>query len=263
MKTQSAGLLFSHRQLLWRVTLNEMAARYAGSLLGLGWVVLSPLLFLAIYSVVYLYVFRVQVAGLSPVGYVLYIFAGLVPFLATSEALATGVTSVVANKSILNNTVFPVDLVPAKAVLMSQGTMIVGLAVIIVTGFVARTLTWTVLLLPVVWGLHILALVGLNWILSLLNVIFRDLQNLIGAALMILLVASPIAYTPEMVPSTLKGLVVVNPFSYFVIAYQRLLVLGEIPGLGESVVLVVVSLGLFASGSRFFAGAKRVIVDYV
>jgi lipopolysaccharide transport system permease protein len=237
--------------------------RYAGSLIGLGWVALSPALFLGIYTVVYLHIFRVQAGDLSPLEYVLYVFSGLVPFVVTSEAISVGVGSVVANKSVLTNTVFPIDLVPVKAVLASQPTMVVGFLLVIIGTAAAHRLTWTAVLLPVVWGLHLLALVGLNWILSLLNVIVRDLQTLITAVLMFLLVASPIAYTPDMVPPSLQFLVTANPFAYFVLAYQRLLILGALPSVAQSVVLVVGSCGLFFLGGWFFAGTKHAIADYV
>lgn len=258
----STRFLISHRRLLLRVARHELRARYAGSVLGVGWAVLTPLVMLGVYAAVYLVIFQIKVPGLSATQYVLWIFSGLVPFLATSEALVTGVGAVVANRSALSNTVFPIDLAPVKAVLLSQITMVVGfVAIFAVLGATAR-LSWTVLLVPFVWGLHVLALLGLTWILSLVNLVFRDLQNMMGLALMGLMIASPIAYTPEMVPPGLKMLIVLNPFAYFVTAYQRLLVLGHLPAVSEMLVLVAISTGTFLVGGSFFSRAKRVLIDY-
>src|SRR5262245_54875470 len=124
-RRHSAKGLVTHRWLLWPVRRNGLKSRYAGSVVGQGWAVLTPILLLGISGVVYLVIFRVQVPGLSPVQYVLMIFAGLVPFLMTSEALTLGVNSVVANRSVLNNTVFPIDLAPPKSVLLAQIPMAV------------------------------------------------------------------------------------------------------------------------------------------
>lgn len=259
----SARLLISHHRLLWRVTWTEVRARYAGSLFGLAWFVLSPLLILGIYGTVYLFIFRVSVPGLTPVRYMLYIFAGLVPFLATSEALSLGVGSVISNRSVLNNTVFPIDLAPAKAVLSSQGVMTVGMAIVVLGTAATGTLAWTCLLLPVLWILHGLAALGFLWMLSLLNVVFRDTQNIVNILLMVTLIASPIAYSPEMVPPVLRPLVILNPLAYFLVSYQRILVLGKPPSMGDTVVVVLLSLGLFGLGGWLFARSKRVIVDYV
>ena len=259
----SARFLISHRKLLWRVTLNELHARYAGSLLGIGWIVLSPLIILCIYWVVYLMIFRVRVTGMTSMTYVLYIFSGLVPYLMTAEALATGVRSVTTNKSVLSNTVFPIDIAPAKTILSSQGTMVIGLAVIIGGMVMMRQITFAIFLLQIIWMLHLMALMGIIWILSLLNLVFKDLQNLITAILMMMLVLSPIAYTPDMVPPSLKVVLLINPFASLVIVYQKVLVLGKFPNLFEGAILVTLSLGLFFMGSWFFERTKKVLIDYV
>jgi lipopolysaccharide transport system permease protein len=89
------------------------------------------------------------------------------------------------------------------------------------------------------------------------------LQNLVTAGLTVLMFASPIAYTPEMVPSALKPLLAINPFAYLVTAYQEVIVLGTWPTVPHMVVIVVMSVVTFALGSWFFGRAKRVIIDYV
>ena len=263
MNNNSARFLLSHRQILWRVTWNELRARYAGSLFGVWWAALSPLLILAIYSVVYLFIFQVRPIGLDPLKYVLYIFSGLTPYLMVAETLSLGVSSVVTNKAVLSNTVFPIDLAPAKAVLMSQITTIVGFLVIILVTLFTQGLSWTVVLLPVIWVLFLLFLIGVNWVLSLINIVFRDMQYLISVLLMMLMIASPIAYTPDMIPDALKILIIVNPFAYFFSAFQKVLILGQVPDFVNSVILVILSLGAFMLGGLFFHRAKQVMIDYV
>lgn len=263
LRDGSARYLGSHRSLLWRITRNEFRARYAGSHLGNVWVVLAPVLLLVVYAVTYVAILRIRLAGLTSWEYVIFIFSGLVPYLMTAEALATGVTSVIANKAVLSNTVFPIDLTPVKAVLTSQATMAVGMAVTIVGAALVGTLRWTIVLLPAIWILNVMALIGLNWFLSLLNVIFRDIQNFLTPILMMMLIISPIAYTPEIVPDSLRLLILLNPFAYFVVAYQQVIVLGLTPGPLHALALVLLAIVPFVAGSWFFATAKRVIVDYV
>lgn len=262
-KLGSARYLISHRRLLFRITLNDIRSRFAGSFLGAGWVFLAPLLILTVYGVVYVAIYRIKAPGMSATVYVLYVFAGLVPFLMTSEALTTGTNAVVTNKAVLNNTVFPIDLTPVKAVLASLGTMIVGAVVIVIGVCATGNLHWPIVIFPAIVVLHVLWLIGIAWVLSLLNVIFRDVQNLLTALLMILLVLSPIAYVPTQVPSSLKPLLALNPFAYFIVAYQRLMILGAVPSTKHFVGLTVMSLVTFAVGSWFFARAKQVIIDYV
>jgi lipopolysaccharide transport system permease protein len=254
-------IVWRKRNLLLRTARTELTTRYAGSLLGIGWIVLTPALLLGVYGVVYLEVFRVRGPDMSSSQFVLFIFAGLVPYLVTAEAIGASVNSVTGNTSMLSNSVYPIDLLPARAVLIAQPVMAVGLLVIIVGDFFVGSLSWTVLLVPVIWALQILGLFGVAWLLALVNVVFRDLQNLIAVLLMILLVASPIAYTLESVPANARLLVYLNPFAYFVIAYQRTLVVGELPTLFQCIMLLVCSLGVFALGNRIFGGARAFVTD--
>jgi lipopolysaccharide transport system permease protein len=259
----SARYIVSHTRLLLRVTWNDLGRRYAGSILGISWVVIAPALSIGLYAAVYRLIFRVHVPGLGGWDYVLYIFAGLVPYLMTAESLTGGLASVVVNRSVLNNTVFPIDLAPVKAVLAAQGSMLVGMLATVIGVIAVGRASWTMLLLPVVWVLQVLGLIGVSWVLSLVNVVFRDLQNLITLLLVMLMIASPIVYTPAMVPTSLHFLLLVNPLAYFVLTYQRILVLGQLPDPITAILLVVSSLGMFFVGGYFFSRTKSVMVDYV
>jgi homopolymeric O-antigen transport system permease protein len=261
----SARYIRSHWRLLLRVTGQDLRLRHAGSLLGLTWIAVGPLLILGVYSLVYLEVFKVRVNPLHLTGpaYVIYIFCGLVPYLAVAEALSRGVGSVVTNKAVLNNTVYPIDLTPVQAALGAQAIIVVGMPIVIVGAILTGHAHPTIVAVPVVWVLMFVWLVGVNWILSMLNVAFRDLQNLITVILMVLLVASPFAYTTAQLPPSVRLIVYLNPFAYFVIAYQHLIMLGRFPPAWQVAVLVLMPVATFALGSWFFARAKGVLLDYV
>jgi lipopolysaccharide transport system permease protein len=111
--------------------------------------------------------------------------------------------------------------------------------------------------------LHLLALTGLLWILSLVNLVFRDLPNLVNLVMMMVMILSPIAYTPEMVPQALKPILVLNPMAYFIVAYQSTVILGRLPSVTNVLVVTILSVGLFAVGGYFFTRSKPVFIDYV
>ena len=100
--------------------------------------------------------------------------------------------------------------------LAAQGTAGVGFALAIAGGFYLGRGSWVLLLVPLFWILQILFVTGLAWVLSLASLVLRDVQQLLAFVMVALLIASPIAYTPEMAPGLLKLLVYVNPLSYFV-----------------------------------------------
>lgn len=234
-------------------------------MLGLAWIAIGPLLILGVYALIYLEVFKVRATflPLSRTAYVIYIFCGLVPYLAVAEAMSRGVGSVVTNKAVLNNTVYPIDLTPVQAAAGAQAVMVVGMPLVVVGAILTGHAHSTLVAVPVVWVLMFIWLVGVNWLISMLNVAFRDLQNLLTVILMILLVASPFAYTVSMLPPSVRFVVYVNPFAYFVLAFQQLIVLGDMPDAWHTAVLVLMPLATFALGSWFFSKAKGVLLDYV
>jgi lipopolysaccharide transport system permease protein len=261
----SASYIRSHWRLLLRVTGQDLRLRHAGSLLGLGWVAVGPLLILGVYSLVYLEVFKVRTNALNLTGpaFVVYILCGLVPYLTVAEAMGRGVGSVVTNKAVLNNTVYPIDLTPVQAALGAQAVILVGMPLVIVGAALTGHAHATMIAVPLVAVLTFTWLVGVNWILSMLNVAFRDLQNLITVILMILLVASPFAYAPSQLGPAVRLIVYLNPFAYFVLAYQDLIMRGELPNAWQAAVLVLMPIGTFVLGSWFFSKAKGVLLDYV
>lgn len=110
-------IIWRHIHVLWATTLTDIRSRFIGTIFGVAWIILYPLLFLGLYAVVYTMIYRVRVEEFGTFDYVLLIFCGLVPFLGFSEALGNGVGSVLGNKGLIKNTLFPIDLIPVKTVL--------------------------------------------------------------------------------------------------------------------------------------------------
>ena len=256
------GLIWSRRVLVCESVLVALRQRFAGSMLGLVWLVLGPAILLALYAVIYLIIFRVRPVGMDPPTYVLYIFAGLVPMLGFSQGLMQGTVSLAGNRELLLNTVFPPELVPFRETAIATVSLTIGLAITAAFAFVLGKLAWTWLLVPIFLTLMLMLLAGACWVLSLLNLIFKDIQQILTYVTIVLLVASPIAYTPDMLPAQLRLLLFVNPLAYFVVAFQALIVLGELPAWYIMVGCLCFACGSFLLGAWVFTRAKVVFFDY-
>ncbi len=255
-------LIWSRRHLLFAAVNTSLRQRYAGSVLGLVWIVLGPLLLLSLYAAIYLVVFRVRPPDMEPGLYVLYIFSGLVPLINFSQGLMLATTSLSADKDILLNTVYPAELVPLREVVVSLVTLAIGIGIIAVATVFLGQLFWTWLLVPVVMALLTMFLTGIAWILSLANLVLKDIQQILTYVTILLLVASPIAYTPDMLPSSLAVLIYFNPLAYFVISFQSLIVLGMLPPWPILLGISVFGIGSFVLGAYVFSRAKTVFFDY-
>jgi lipopolysaccharide transport system permease protein len=256
-------LLWSRRSLLYQTTRNDIKSRYAGSALGLVWLFLYPLLFLSVYAVIYITIFKVRFSLFNTNEYVAIIFCGLIPFLGFSEALGAGVGSVNASSNMIKNTLFPIELIPVKTVLTTQSTQVVGTGMLLIAIVLLGRLSTWVLFLPIVWLLQLLFTIGLIWILSSMAVLLRDLQNIIPIVIIMLMMISPIAYTVDMVPDSLRPFLGLNPLYYLIISYQDILMLGKFPENNILWVLVAMSFTTFLLGFWIFKRLKNVFADNV
>lgn len=255
--------LYKYRKLLWQTTKSDIRTKYAGSLLGLVWLFLYPLLLLGAYAAVYIFIFKVKFQLFNSNEYVLLIFCGLIPFIGFSEALGNGVSSVVSNSSLIKNTMFPIELVPVKAVFVSQTTQVAG-TILLLIGLLSFG-KWTALLplFVFIWVFQILFTLGLIWILSSVNVYARDLQSIIGVLILFLMMISPIAYTVDMIPEYLRPFLSLNPIYYLTVSNQNILMLGKLPPTSTFITLACFSLATFVLGYWFFKKMKRVFIDNV
>lgn len=263
MIVKPLAFLLQHRFLIRQSVGADLRYRTAGTSFGLLWLAFGPVLMVTVYSIVYLVIFRVRPTGMTEYQYVLYIFCGLVPFLGMSEGIVSGLTSLSTNADLLRSTVFPAEVLPVRAVLASQSGFAVGLVLLAVAAvFVGQPSAWW-LLLPLLVALQIAWLLGLAWILSVAHLVFRDLQSVVAYVMTMLMVLSPIAYTPEMLPSVLRPLLWLNPLAYFVLAYQKLLIAGAPPSWFHLSGILAVSLSTFGLGYIFFGRARAAVSDYV
>lgn len=241
---------------------DEIRRRHAGSLLGLLWLAITPAVFLVIYAVVYIVIFRVKPGSLNQYEYTLLIFCGLMSFIGFSEAISAGAISLTSHRAILLNTVFPSELIPLRSVLAGSVTAGVGLVIAMALSPIIGHASMLVLLAPAVLLLQIMFVAGLSWFLSPIQLVLRDLQQIISLTVMGLMVLSPIAYSRDMVPSQIALLIYLNPLSYFIIGLQSLLLEGRPPPPGIVLAMLLLGFGTFVAGFWFYRRVKTVFSDY-
>ncbi|MDH0896692.1 MULTISPECIES: ABC transporter permease [unclassified Pseudomonas] len=255
-------IILRHSRILWATTLTDIRGRFTGTIFGVAWMFLYPLLFLGLYAVVYTMIYRVRVAEYSTFDYVLLIFCGLVPFLGFAEALGNGVGSVVANKGLVKNTLFPIDLIPVKTVLASSVTMLVGLLLLLSVLWGRGIVHTTQLALPLILALQIIFTIGLIWLLSAINVFAPDLNQIVAVIILFLMLISPIAYTQEMIPKELLPFMYPNPLYYLIMLYRDAAYVGVLR-LDLLGIFSVIATVTFLFGGFVFKRLKPLFADYV
>jgi lipopolysaccharide transport system permease protein len=254
--------IYRHRRILWSTTMTDLRGLYAGSIFGMAWVFIGPILMLAVYALIYAVIFRVRPAQMDVEEYVLYVFCGLVPFLTFASSLIAGAGSLAANRHLLLNTVFPAELIPVRNVLVATAAMPGSVIIIFVSQTLLGNLSLKFLIVSLVMMFELMFVIGLSWILALVMLLLRDIQQILAYLIMILLVITPIAYTPDMVPAQLKLLIYFNPLFYYVISFQSLVILDKFPPPDVVAIGTINSLMLFCCGYWTCTRARQAFYDY-
>jgi lipopolysaccharide transport system permease protein len=182
--------LYQYRALLWALSMRELKARYRASVLGFLWTFLNPTLSMAVYGLV----FGVLMDN-APARYPFYLFSGLLPWIFFSSSVLGGTTSVSDRKDLLTKVRFPAQVLPAYVVLTNLINFGLSVPLLFLLGaFYGDVPTWhLVFALPLV-VLQTLFTLAITYLLSALNVAFRDLQHIIANIMQLAFFLTPVLW---------------------------------------------------------------------
>ena len=262
--TNPLWLILSNVDYLYRKSILDLKIKYNKTLIGISWVFVTPLFFLFLYSVIQIYIYGVCPKGQSSLQFVLMMFCGLMSVLSVSETLANSSDAFVANKSLLMNSYMSPNLLIAQSSVLGFINCLIGISfAAIVNVLIMGNISIYILLLPVIFFLQFLFLIGLGWVFSILALLIKDLQLFIRFLGMALFIISPIAYTYDMIPPKVSFFIYLNPISYFILAYQDVLIFGKMPHLDIVCGMFFVSILFFVVGFKFFSRLHLTMVDYL
>lgn len=257
--------LWKNRELWWRLTEREVLGRYRGSLLGIGWSFITPLAMLAVYTFVFSQVFKARWGGLEeagPLGFAVNLFAGLIVFNLFSECAIRAPGLVVANPNYVKKVVFPLEVLGCVAVGNAGFHALTSLLILLVFKIIAfQNLPLTLLWLPLIWLPLVLGSLACTWLLSAAGVFLRDIGQLIGVGLNMLMFLSPIFFPLSALPAKWQPLLQLNPLAQ-VIEQTRLVAVQAVNPDWRYVFLgTLVTLAACELSFRAFQKSKRAFAD--
>jgi lipopolysaccharide transport system permease protein len=221
-----------HRYLVFQLVRRDIRSRYEGSILGLGWTLLYPLLILGAYTFVFRAVFKARWpgGGDSTAEFALQVFAGLIVFNLFGELLGRAPKLVLEQPNLVKRVVFPLEVLAwvalGTAMFHALLALVVMIAALLWTG---STITPWILLVPLVLASCVPVLLGLAWSLSALGVFIRDISHGMGPAVSMLLFLSPVLYPARALPGFLSNVLWLNPLTVPIENLRRLTIEGLPP----------------------------------
>jgi len=256
------SIIIAHRNVLVAITRVEFQKRYSGAVLGGFWVVLYPILLLSIYLFIYMVVFKMRLPGQSQMDYVIYVFAGLIPYIGFMESLNSGCHAIRQNIHLVKNVMLPIELIPVRYVTVSLTSQTISMTILVGMVLVNGSASWFLLMLPFVLFMQLLFLIGLVWIFSALNVAMPDTSHFVGLITLMLIFITPIGFTPDMVPDPFGFVVTANPMYYLIEMFRACVVYNTWPDTKMLGIAMSICIGTFVVGAAFFRKFKNVLVDY-
>jgi ABC-2 type transport system permease protein len=260
--------LYDQRWLVTYYIRRQLASNYRTSFLGGSWMFLVPLLMVVLYTLIFSEIIGVRFGsgnqGDSTLNFGLYLYCGLIPYLAFSEAVIRSVTSILNNATLVANVVFPIEILPLSATVVGLITNTVGLgALIVIMVILGQPLYWTLLLLPLIIVLQLLFVLGLSYIAAVFGTYVPDAKEVVNTVVRTMLFITPIMWPPEMVPERLRFVVDYNPLAYLVGAYRDLVLEGSLPGSMETLWFGLLACSLSMAGFILFIWFKPHFADLV
>jgi lipopolysaccharide transport system permease protein len=225
--------LWLNRQLIWQMTRREVAARYRGSIIGLAWSFITPLMMLAVYTFVFSVIFKARWntgGSETRADFAIILFSGLIVFGFFSEVVNRAPKLIVSNPNYVKKVVFPLEILSWVSLGSVLFQSLVSLLVLLAAQLIINnSLPWTVVFFPLVLLPLIFASLGITWFLASLAVYIRDIGQITAVLTTVLMFLSAIFYPLSALPESYQAWLRLNPLVVIINESRKVLIFGRLP----------------------------------
>jgi lipopolysaccharide transport system permease protein len=257
--------IWRQRELFRAILTRELQVRFRGSVVGWAWAILSPLVMLSIYTLVF--AGALKVGGGDKGGrfdYAFSIFVGLVVFNFFAEIAYRAPLLLSEHKHIIRRSIFPPQILAWIAVARGGVYMLIALGVLLAGQLlINQSIHWSWIALPFLLVPLCLSLLGIVWILSTIGALTSDLNHLIISIIPVAMFATPVFYEAANLPETWRWLIYLNPLTAIIEMMRTVILKGGWPDAATYALSLAASLLLFYAGRTLFMRKKTILVDII
>ncbi len=258
------GPLFDHTHLISQLTKRGILGRYRGSVLGLTWSLLTPLLMLTVYTVVFSVVFqaRWEHPDAQNANFGVILFSGMIVHALFCEPMVISAQSIIQNAQYVKKVVFPLPILAWTTLFIALFQALLSFVILLVfmlaTGMqIQLTLLW----LPVVLLPLLLMALGISWLLSATTVYIRDVGQVVGIVSTVFLFISPVFYPVDRLPGIWQKLIYLNPISFIVDQVRQIAIYGGQPNWTGLIIYSLIALLIAWCGLIWFQKLRPGFAD--
>jgi lipopolysaccharide transport system permease protein len=252
--------LWHYRELLYFLAWRDVKVRYKQTSLGAAWAVLQPLLAMAIFTLFFGRLARVQTDGIP---YSLFVYAGLAPWTFFANSVSTGALSLLGSANVISKVYFPRVLVPAATVAALLLDFAIAFSIVFVLmAWHGVPIGLGVLAVIPLTLLLVLAALGISTLLAAVIVTYRDFRYVVPFAVQLWMFATPVVYPLSLAPERWRWLLALNPMTGIIEGYRSAL-LGLPFDLGALALSTGAAVVALVAGIAYFAQVERRFVDII
>jgi len=264
---QNYVLPIRHRDIIWQLVRREILSRYRGSILGLAWSLLTPILMLLVYTSVFVGIFRLKwPAGEMGGGieFAIQLFTGLLVFNLFAETVTRAPTLVLEQPNLVKKVVFPLEILPWVSLGAALFQFIVGVMILLVAQSIFRSIPTTLAFFGVIYLTSFIPLLlGIMYWLSALGIFIRDVSQIISVTVTLMLFLSPVFYPISALSENLQFWMWLNPLTTVIEGLRMTILANQEPNWGPLVVFTLISISTALSGIWFFHSTRKFFADVV
>ncbi|MDF9407909.1 ABC transporter permease [Pelotomaculum isophthalicicum JI] len=248
------------KDLLFALAMRDVKARYQLTILGLYWAIINPLVMALIMGFVFENVFRAS--GIEGIPYIVFLFTALTFWNLFSNSVGSASTSLTGQASLLSKQYFPRIIIPTATVLARLVDLCFSMVPVALLLYIYKVNininAWMLLLILII---HIIFTLGFSYLVSALNVLYRDVSQVTGLLLMLWMYLSPIFYSISQVPEEFRIYFKYNAIGQIVDMERNLLLTGQAPSGSDILSAMIISLGVFIFGYIVFKKIEPLIAE--
>jgi len=240
--------VWAYRYFIFSSIATEFRSRFARSRLGGAWMILHPLAQVAIYALVLSAVLAAKLPGIdNRFAYAIYLMAGTLAWSLFSEVFGRSLGVFVDNANLIKKMAFPKIALPIIVALSAfvNNLLLLG-AILVVFGLLGHYPALSLVWLPFLVAITLALAIGLGLVFGVINVFIRDVGQVVPILLQFWFWLTPIVYMPDAIPAKYHPLLMLNPMSGVVMAYQDVLVYGRFPHVGTLAYPLILSAAALA-----------------
>lgn len=265
-----ARINWQKRRVVLDLVKRDVKLRYLGSIFGGYWNFIHPLTMIAIFTAVFSQLMKVKLGPGSGAdsgnffSYTIYLCAALLPWNAFMEMVNRGTRVFQENAGLIKKVAFPMEILGPAVIGSAAITFLISfgiyMLVILGTGY---GVSWAIVCIPLIFVIQTIFAAGLGMIFSILNVFFRDVEQVMGILFQLWFWLTPIVYFKEFVPERFRYFFYINPFYYITDLYHDVVFNKVWPHWPTLVGIASFSLLVFFIGASFMCRFERDIPDEI